>query len=53
MKKDDAGGIGNFCEFDFISDMRRGRAPTLLPVSASSPSVSSHTAHITIRTRLT
>lgn len=53
MKKDDAGGIGNFCEFVLISDMRRGRAPILLPVSASSSSVSLDIASITIRTKLT
>lgn len=51
MKKDDAGGIGNVCVFCFISDMRRGLAPTPLPVSTSSPSVISHTTLITIISR--
>lgn len=42
-KKDDAGGIGNFFEVLFTSDMRRGRAP-LSPISTSS--VSLYTPHV-------
>lgn len=45
MKKDDAGGIGNFCEVLLTSDMRRGRAPTP-PLSTSS--VILHTAHVNL-----
>lgn len=48
MKNEDAGGIGSFCEADFISDIRRGFAPTASD-SAFSTSVILHTTRVTLR----
>lgn len=52
MKKEDAGGIGSFLLVAFISERRRGRAPTSASPSPSSVILHTHTHYSKFRTNI-